>query len=143
MYKNIIFPIDIADKTSYETVIQQVVDISRSFDAKLHIMNVIPDFGLRSMQEYLPKGWIENLISKSEAALEEIVQEFFPKDMKVNIVVGRGTVYQSILDTAEAARADLIIVCAHRKDTSEYLLGPNAAKVARHAKISVLILREE
>ena len=62
--------------------------------------------------------------------------------MKVNIIVGRGAVYQSILDTVEASRADLIIIPAHSKESKEFLLGPNAAKVVRHAKISVLIVRE-
>ncbi len=141
MYKNIIFPIDITDPDSFETVMPQVIDLVRVFDAKIHLMNVIPDYGLSMVQEYFPKGWIENLIKKSEKSLQEVAKKYFSDDVNYNIVVGRGTVYQSILDTAEASRADLIIVAANRYESREYLLGPNAAKVVRHSKITVLVLR--
>ena len=50
-------------------------------------------------------------------------------------------VYQVILETAAKIGADLIVMASHRPKPMDYLLGPNAAKVVRHAKTSVLVVR--
>jgi nucleotide-binding universal stress UspA family protein len=33
-------------------------------------------------------------------------------------------------------------MASHRPELSDYLLGPNAARIVRHAKQSVLVVRE-
>jgi nucleotide-binding universal stress UspA family protein len=38
--------------------------------------------------------------------------------------------------------ADLIVLAAHRPELKDYLLGPNASRVVRHAKCSVYVIRE-
>jgi nucleotide-binding universal stress UspA family protein len=35
----------------------------------------------------------------------------------------------------------MIVMASHRPEMSDYLLGANAARVVRHAKISVLVVR--
>ena len=37
---------------------------------------------------------------------------------------------------------ELIVIGSHRPEMQDYLLGPTAAKVVRHAKCSVLVVRE-
>ena len=37
---------------------------------------------------------------------------------------------------------DVVVMAAHRPSPKEYLLGANAARVARHAGCSILIVRE-
>jgi glycine betaine/choline ABC-type transport system substrate-binding protein len=49
-------------------------------------------------------------------------------------------------ETAEAQEelpADLIVMASHRPSLKDYLLGPNAAHVARHARCTVYIVRED
>ena len=46
-----------------------------------------------------------------------------------------------ILATAKKVRADLIVMAAHRPEFRDYLLGPNAYRVVRHAECSVLVVR--
>ncbi len=65
-----------------------------------------------------------------------------PDDVSVQHIVGEGTVYEVILDMAEKVEADLIVMASHRPELQDYLLGPNAARVVRHAKCSVLVVRE-
>ena len=36
---------------------------------------------------------------------------------------------------------DLIVVGAHRPELGDYLLGPNAARIVRHADQSVFVVR--
>ena len=48
---------------------------------------------------------------------------------------------KKILNLAKNTCASLIVVGAHKADLSDYLLGPNAARVVRHAKSSVYVVR--
>ncbi|MEP3300223.1 MAG: universal stress protein, partial [Pseudoruegeria sp.] len=41
----------------------------------------------------------------------------------------------------QLAKADLIVIGAHRPDFKDYLLGPNAARVVRHSECSVYVVR--
>jgi universal stress protein F len=52
-----------------------------------------------------------------------------------------GTVYDQIIKTANALSVDCIIVGAHGPSLKDYLIGPNAARVARHAAQSVFVVR--
>ena len=49
--------------------------------------------------------------------------------------------YKTILEVADETHADLIIVASHQPDVQDYFLGSTAAKVVRHARCSVLVLR--
>ena len=53
-----------------------------------------------------------------------------------------GTIYDEILAVADEIGADLIVMASHRPALRDYLLGPNAARVVRHAKQSVLVVRD-
>jgi nucleotide-binding universal stress UspA family protein len=141
MYKNILFPIDISDKNSWKDVFPTVLGMVKAFDAKITIMTVVQDYGHGLMQQYFPKGWVEDVTKKSKAELSKIIDSKVPKDVEVAQQVSRGAVYQEILDHAEKIGADLIVLSANRPELRDYLLGPNAAKVVRHAKISVLVVR--
>ncbi|HEU4541604.1 MAG TPA: universal stress protein, partial [Jiangellaceae bacterium] len=57
-------------------------------------------------------------------------------------IVAEGRIYREILDAADTTKADLIVMGSHRPELKDYLLGPNAAKVMRHADCSVLVVRE-
>ena len=43
---------------------------------------------------------------------------------------------------ADETNADLIVMASHRPELKDFLLGPNAARVVRHANCSVLVVRE-
>ncbi len=58
------------------------------------------------------------------------------------VAVADGTIYVGILDLAANIEADLIIMASHRPEMRDYLLGANAAKVVRHAKCSVMVVRD-
>ena len=58
-------------------------------------------------------------------------------------MIAEGTIYERIIHCAEKTSADLIIMGAHRPELKDYLLGPNAARVVRHAECSVLVVRDD
>jgi nucleotide-binding universal stress UspA family protein len=57
-------------------------------------------------------------------------------------MVRLGSVYGEVLAEAEAIGADLVVVGSHRPSMATYLLGSNASTIVRHARSSVLVVRE-
>ncbi len=57
------------------------------------------------------------------------------------VVVRFGSIYREILAQAKSDRADLIVIGCHKPDLADFLLGPNAARVVRHAPCSVFVVR--
>lgn len=142
MFKNILIAVDINDKNSWQRPLPKILELMKQFPSiNLHLVSIVPNYGISLVEEYFPKGWLKELTSKTENSLKEIVKENFPADVPVNIIVGRGVIYQAIIDAATKIDADLIIMVASHPDRKDYLLGPNAAKVVRHSEISVLVIR--
>ncbi|WP_439138996.1 universal stress protein [Planktotalea sp.] len=63
------------------------------------------------------------------------------QNSKVRHIVATGRIYEEVLGLAEKTSAALIVVGAHKADLADYLLGPNAARIVRHAKCSVYVVR--
>lgn len=141
-FKKILLPIDINDPNSWEKTIPTCISILKdSPEAELWFLSVIPNFGLSAVEEYFPKGWLKDISSKTLIELEKIVQQHVPKDVKPSLIVDKGVVYQVILDQAAKLEIDLIVMSSSHPNRKDYLLGPNVARVARHAEVSVLIRR--
>jgi nucleotide-binding universal stress UspA family protein len=144
MYKNILYPIDIMEEGSWVESLPIALEYAKKFDANLHIMTAVPDYGMSIVSQYFPKGTVENVIKKTQDKLHKFVASNLENEkIKLGkVVVSQGgSVYQSIINTAEKISADLIMVSAHSPELKDYLLGPNAAKVVRHSEISVLVMR--
>lgn len=145
MFKNIVIPIDLTDKQSIKAMIPVAVNFIQSFDAIINFIHIIPDFGMKIIEDYLPKNWSKDQKRKYEEQIQSLIEEYIPYDMKskVNLYVNRGAVYDEVIQYANEIRADLIIVSAVRPQLRDYMLGSNASKIVRHAAISVLVVRED
>jgi nucleotide-binding universal stress UspA family protein len=64
------------------------------------------------------------------------------EEIEVELHIGRGAVYDEIIQYANEVKADLIIISAVRPQLRDYMLGPNASKIVRHSGVSVLVVRE-
>ncbi len=67
--------------------------------------------------------------------------ENFPADVTVDSIARHGTVYKEVLEVADAMEADLIVLTSHRPARCAYLLGPNAARIVRHANQLIFVVR--
>lgn len=142
LYQKILLPIDINDENSWNKTLPQALTIAENNPgAQLWVLFVVPNFGFSIVEEYFPKGWMKNITTKSMDTMEKIVKNHNSFAVTPNLVVSKGVVYQTILDYAAKLEIDLIIMSASHPNNKEYLLGPNVAKVARHANVSVLISR--
>jgi nucleotide-binding universal stress UspA family protein len=141
MYQNILLAIDLNDESSWQRALPLAVEMCSSGGGKLHVITVVPDFGMSIVSSYFPEGYEKEVGAKVMQNLKTFVSENVPAGVSVQHIVGSGNVYESILKTADEVKADLIVIAAGRPDLKEFLLGPNAARVARHADMSVLIVR--
>ena len=142
MFKNILLPIDLGEETSWQKPLAVAVDMCRKNDAVLRVMTVIPDLGMNIVAQYFPKGYEKEVAQKTLTQLKDFVHEHIPSDITVKHAVGEGSIYETILSVARQTKADLIIMESLRPELKDYLLGPNAARVVRHAECSVLVIRE-
>lgn len=142
MFKNILLPIDLGEETSWQKPLAVAIDMCRKNDAVLRVMTVVPDLGMNIVAQYFPKGYEKEVAQKTLAQLKDFVREHVPGDITVKHAVGEGSIYETILSVARQTKADLIIMESLRPELKDYLLGPNAARVVRHAECSVLVVRE-
>jgi nucleotide-binding universal stress UspA family protein len=141
MYTNILVSIDLGRAEAETKSINTAIDHARQSGATLHVMTVVPDYGLSIVGGFFPKEHEKQAISLANKALHEFTEQHLPGEIRHRHIVGHGSIYREILHYADVSKADLIIMSAATPGPEDYLLGPNAARVVRHAKISVLVVR--
>lgn len=141
MYKAILLPVDLNDDSSWQKALPTALEYCRAFGSDLHVITVAQSFGRSYVGQFFPEGYEKTLEDGLLAGLQEFVKKHVPEDLKVRHTVRLGTVYQEILVAAEETGADLVVMASHRPELKDYLLGPNSARVVRHAQCSVLVVR--
>tara|TARA_B110000503_G_scaffold36600_1_gene59850 strand:+ start:50 stop:478 length:429 start_codon:yes stop_codon:yes gene_type:complete len=142
MFKNIIIPVDLSDKESIKVIFPAALNFVNAFGSKLHLVHIIPSFGMKMVEEYLPRHWMRDQKEKYNKLFDGLVKNFIPEDVEVLFHIGRGAIYDEIINYSEKVEADLIILSAVRPQLKDYMLGPNASKIVRHSSISVLVIRD-
>ena len=147
---NYLAPIDLEDEHLSAGVIEKTVQMATGVPgAKIYLMTVIPGIVPGIDQRYAVRGEMHGSADyplqqwKDDAAaqLEEIVAKMIPKEMQGGVVVENGTVYREIVEAAKDLDIEHILMGASRPSLAEFLLGPNTARVARHAGCSVTVVR--
>lgn len=143
MYKRIMVPIDTGASSSWSHALPVAIELAKTFKAKLTLMSVAPDMHYPTVAQYFPADANKQLLEDVRKALQEIEENEVPNSVECDAVVAQGSIYDQILSTAKDVSADLIVMASHRPELSDYLIGPNAARVVRHADISVMVVRGE
>jgi len=141
MYKDILLPVDLGEEASWSKALPMAVELCKAFGTRLHVMTVVPDFGMTMVAQYFPEHYEEQALESAGEKLHAFVNEHVPEGVEVQHIVGHGVIYEEILRVAEEIDADLILMGSHRPELKDYLLGPNAARVVRHSGRSVLVVR--
>ena len=141
MYKNILLTVDLEHPKSQKKSLPAAIQLCQQHSAVLHVAYVVPDFGMSIVSQYFPKGFQKDMSKSVMAQLKSFTKNNVPEGIKVKNIVGNGNVYEAILNISDKVKADLIVVQAGRPELHRFLLGPNAARVVRHAKCSVLVVR--
>ncbi len=142
MYKDILVAVDLNEESSYRKAVPVALELARAFGANLHLVTVVPDFGMSMVAQYFPPGFEEKAVENAKEELHALSARFDHKGVGVQHIVAHGTIYEEIIAAANEVAVDLIVMASHRPQLSDYLLGPNAARVMRHASQSVMVVRE-
>ncbi len=142
MYKNILFPVDLAHQDACKHALEVAIEYAQAFSSHIHVMTVVPDSGMAIVGQFFSNHAVQDIIKQCNESLHTFVDTHIPDSIKVQHIVTTGNVYESIISTAKKIDADLIIMSAHRPELKDYLLGPNAARVVRHSDRSVLVVRD-
>ncbi|MBD1545743.1 universal stress protein [Roseibium aggregatum] len=142
MYTSILVPIDLNEESSWRKSLPTAIAMARTFGADLHVITVVPDFGQSIVGSYFPEGFEAQALEKTSEMLKEFIGQNVPDDITCKGHVAHGTIYEEINNVADKLGCDLIVLASHRPELKDYLLGPNAARVVRHAGQSVLVVRE-
>ena len=142
MFKEILLPIDLGDVESSRKAVSTAIELSRTEGARLQLLCVVPGFGMSIVSQFFPEGFEEKSLAEAANQLDDFIAKNVPSEIASRAVVANGTVYEEILKAAREAKCDLIVMASHRPELKDYLLGPNAARVVRHAACSVLVVRD-
>ena len=136
MYKSILVPVEMSSAAASKATIELCKSIGgdNTKITLLHVFEEIPSWAATN----LPKDIMNDSIKTASEELDAIAAGHGDN---VNAEVRVGHAYKTILDTAEEIGADLIIVSSHQPGLQDYFLGSTAAKVVRHARCSVLVMR--
>ena len=141
MYKDILLAVDLTDDSSWNKALPTAVGVCRAFGATLHMLSVVPDFGMTVVGQYFPKGFEKQAVEAARKELHALSERYVPAGVEVKHIIAYGGIYEKILAAARTIGCDLIVIAAQRPELKDYLLGPNAARVVRHAGCSVLVVR--
>jgi len=142
MFKDILLPVDLGNKEAQGKAVSTAVEMARAFGARLHVMTIVPDFGMSIVGSFFPAQFEKKALAEADKRLHDFVKETVPEGIAVQHIVAHGTIYEEILRFAKKARVDMIVMASHRPELQDYLLGPNAARVVRHANCSVTVVRD-
>ena len=148
---NYLVAIDLADEESLESIVGTAVQMATGVaDVRIYLMTVVPGVPAGLDVRYAIRGEMQGSVDyplqewKEEATkrLGEIAVEHIPEAMRAGVVVRNGTVYREIVEAAKDLDIRQIVMGAHRPSLADFLLGPNSARVARHAGCTVTVVRE-
>jgi nucleotide-binding universal stress UspA family protein len=142
MAKRILLPIDLADPHDCDAAVPVALEEARLHGAELHVVTVLPDFGMSQVSSFFREGYEKEALAKMGADLKGWVATNVPAGIAVRPHVLHGSIYDEILRAAETLDVDLIVICARRPSMAEYLLGRNTERIVRHARRSVYVVRE-
>jgi nucleotide-binding universal stress UspA family protein len=143
MFRHILVSVDLDAPFDWEKTYPTAIELARQWNARLDVMTVVPDFGMSIVGQFFPAGYEKKMATMVLERLREKADAGLPDGMSINHLVGEGNVYEAVLSMAAQREIDLIVIGAHRPELRDYLLGPNAARVVRHARCSVLVVRHE
>lgn len=142
MFDAILLPIDLASEASWRKPLKLALELIRADGGTLHVMSVLPDFGKSIVGSYFDKDFERAALNDMTARIEAFVSRNVPADIEARPHIAHGSIYDEIMRAADRLGCDAIVMAAHRPELKDYLLGPNAARVVRHARQSVLVVRD-
>lgn len=141
MYRKILAAVDLSDPQFSATVVDQAERMAMGSSAELHVVTVAPTFNMPIVGSHFPEKFEETALEEIRKQLKAFLDDREDGGVPISGHVVHGTIYDEIMKAANKLECDLIVMAAHRPELKDYLLGPNASRVVRHARQSVFVVR--
>ena len=142
MFNNILLTIDLTEDASWKKALPQAVEMARASNGTLHIVTVVPDYGMPLVSGFFPEDHREKSLAEAKKLLKVIVDENVPDDIKSDAHVRYGPLHEKVMDTIDRVKPDLVVMASHRPNKMrEFFVGTQADRVVRHSPVSVLVVR--
>ena len=141
MFDRVLLAIDLNEMDGAIRAAGAALTLITQAGGELHVVNVIPDSGMAIVGASIGESLESRILKDAKTGLLAFADEQLTGIPTERLHVVQGTIYDRIIRTADEIEADTIVVGAHRPEFKDYLVGPNAARVVRHANQSVLVIR--
>ena len=143
MTQPVLCAVDISNGDDDLKTIQTAARMAALDGAQLDVIAVVPDYGLSPVSSFFTQDHHDMAVTEGRALLNDLVTRAIGAEAnaQVNHVVGTGRAYDEVLKLAAQINPALIVIGARKSDLADYLLGPNAARIVRHANTSVYVVR--
>lgn len=136
MYKHVLVPI-VPDHGSRGSEALEIADRLVAEGGKITLLHVLEDVPAYVVS-YIPEGIRD---SQRESATEKLGNLAKAVEADCEIAVIHGHASNSIMDYGEAHDVNCIVVASHKPGFEDYFLGSTAARIVRHAKCCVHVVR--
>ena len=141
MANTVLAAVDLHDKEQDREIVRRAAALAALDTAALHLAHVVPTPGSGFILPYVPEDRKSDVQADARHGLERLGEAVKDTAELAGTHVLEGTIYAAVLELAKDINADLIVIGAHRPQLVDFLLGPNSARIARHASCSVYIVR--
>jgi|AntDeeMetageno50_2_1112565.scaffolds.fasta_scaffold07322_2 nucleotide-binding universal stress UspA family protein len=140
MYDRILLPSD--GSAGMTRVIDHAGELARIHDASVHVLYVVDTASLTTMPMDASLDGIHGLMQEEGNAAVEEAQRRMPDGVDVDRTVAEGAPAAQIIDCAEDAGCDVIVMGTHgRGGLNRLLLGSVAEHVVRRSSVPVVTVR--
>ncbi|MDD3180571.1 MAG: universal stress protein [Opitutaceae bacterium] len=143
--KTFLVPIDFSAVTDH--VVDTAVSLARSLDGKIVLVHIIQPPVVMG-EDGLPIEVLQDAILNMEQAatkfLARIGERVAKEGVKVETILGHGAPAMNILEEAEKAAADFIVMGSHGHGKFyDLILGGTASRLVKRSKCAVIIIPPE
>ena len=135
MYKHILVPIalDHRPNTALALNAARFLQAEGGKISAVHAVEPIPNYAAHAIPAELQESGRQEALAALLAELGGV------KDVSAELI--SGSAGRAITDFADANGVDCIVVASHQPGIQDYFLGSTAARVVRHAKCAVHVIR--
>lgn len=142
MFNTVLLTLDLNDKKSWDKALPQSIELVRPSGGMLHVMSVVPDMGTPLVDGFFPPNYEELAVAAASKALNKLVEENIPDDIRVKQHLAFGKIHRKVLRVIEQTQCDLVVMASDQPDRlREFLVGSNADRIVRRSPVSVLVVR--
>ncbi|WP_028305267.1 universal stress protein [Oceanospirillum maris] len=142
MYNTVLIPMDLEHENMFPKAVALAQQLIGDENGEIHAIYVDQNM-IHNGNFSLSSDTVKQVQNDMKQQVKSLFKKHVPEHLRGKCRVKEGVVYDTVLETAEKLKPEVIIVAAGRPGLSSYLLGSNAEKILRHAQCSVFVVRDE